>query len=127
MVNWEGALQISLLGGALVFAYIASTFSVTEDSIIGRGVKMFLYLVSMGLVIASVGTNFAIIDSNDATLLQYTNGTSKALGFALIGTFKGLIGVVSFIFIILIYATIREGIEHYNLNKKKKEEGLGED
>ena|SRR3990167_904684 len=128
MANWEQSLQLSIIGGAIVFAYIASTFPQGDkDNQFMGNLKLFFYLIAIALVLGAVGTNYAIIDSTDSTLLQNATGTTMPLGSALNGIFFTLIAVVSVVFLVMIIVVFKNAVDNYNLKKKKKEEGMGDE
>jgi len=116
MVEWANALQISLIGGAFIFAYIASTFDITAK--FNDALKLFLYMCSLGMVVASTGINFPIMEKQDITLIN-----STSVGRALEGIFLAQLTIVSFIFMIMLLFAGLAVVMQLKLKKKKRQLG----
>jgi len=117
MVEWSQSLQISLIGGAFVFAYIASTINFPEK--FNNGMKMLFYLFTIGMVIVSVGINYPILEYEDSALLG-----STSIGSALNGIFIGLLSMLS-VLVLLIFTFIIVGMV-MSLKEKKRRQQYGE-
>lgn len=119
MVAYAQAVQISFIGGALIFAYIASTIKLNER--FDNSIRLLFYFFSLLMVLASTGINYPIIrGSTDATLLNDTN-----FGGILSGVFIGQLSVLIFLFltvIILLIVAIVMSLRLKNLKKKYGED-----
>lgn len=118
MVEWANALQISMIGGAFVFAYIASTISVNETGKFNNGIKMLFYLFSLGMLVASTGMNYPIINSQDPALLNETN-----VAPALRGVFISQIWIVAGLFLLLLIFALLGIVMHFRMKKRKRQIG----
>lgn len=112
MVEWANAIQISMIGGALVFAYIASTIKISEK--FDNGIKLLFYIFSILMVIGSTVENYPILNYKNPSL---TNETY--LGRVLTGTLSAEIAIISFVILLLIVMLL---ISIGSLIKRKKEE-----
>jgi hypothetical protein len=122
MAGWEQAFQLSLIGASFVFAYIASTIHFNEK--IDNGLRLFLYLFAMGMLLASIGSNYSLISATDPTLLVNASGDRQPVGFALNGAFIGVLSIISGLFILLIVVAFISIVVYKK--KKKQERQYGE-
>ena len=116
MVEWANALQISMIGGAFVFAYIASTIQLSDR--FDNGLRVIFTLFAMLMVLASTGMNFSIMESQDPTLLNATN-----TGKALTGVFQGQLYIIAMVFLLLLIFSFVAIV--LTIKKKKLEKQVG--
>jgi len=117
MVEWSQSLQISIIGGAFIFAYIASTINFPEK--FNNGMKMLFYLFTIGMVIVSIGMNYPILAYEDSALLA-----NSSVGGALNGIFIGLLSILSAL-VLLIFAFIIIGMV-MSIKERKRREQYGD-
>ena len=99
IVEWSQSLQISLIGGAMVFGYIASTINLNEK--FNNGIRLLFYLFTIAMVIVSIGMNFPILQYEDSALLD-----SSSIGGALNGVFISLLVLLALIFLLLLMSVV---------------------
>lgn len=98
MVEWSQSLQISMIGGAFIFAYVASTIRFNEK--FDNAIRLFFYLFAIGMVVASTGMNYPILEYEDSALLSNTS-----VGSPLGGVFTAQVIILSMLFLLLLIFT----------------------
>ena len=116
MVEWSQSIQISFIGGAFVFAYIASTMNLTEK--FNNGIKMLFYLFAIAMVVASTGINYPILEYEDSALLGDGSVTN-----ALNGVFIGQLTVLALLTLLLLIFTVVGIVMAIREKKREKQYG----
>lgn len=116
MVEWANALQISMIGGAFVFAYIASTIRLNERW--DNSIKLLFYLFAIGMLLASTGMNYPILQYEDSDLINDSN-----LGGPLRGIFVTQLGIVGGLFLILFIFALVSVVFLFKEKRNKDEYG----
>lgn len=114
IVEWSQSLQISLIGGAFVFAYIASTIKFSES--FDKPLRLLFYLFAIGMVVASTGINYPILEYESSALTGDGSVTN-----ALNGVFIAQITILSLLTILLLVFTVI-GIVMALKEKKRKQQ-----
>lgn len=123
MVGWEQPYMISFIGGAFVFAFIASTIRINE--VFNNAIKLFFYLISMAMVLGALGSNYAIINSVNSTLLNTSGSNLSNVGSALNGVFIAVLITIVMVFLLLLIFSMIAVV--MSLKKKKKIRQFGEE
>jgi len=116
MVEWAQSIQISLIGGAFVFAYIASTIKFSES--FDKPLRLLFYLFSIAMVIASTGINYPILEYEDASLLGDGSVTN-----ALNGVFIAQITILATLTLLLLVFTFVGIVMAIKEKKRRRQYG----